>query len=118
LKTTKSEDLLLGYSIIWGIFFFIICSFLIYHKWGIYYVLGFITIWTCCGVASSGFYFANMQRKYQTFRKENYHEDKQAAFFTLILGIIGLLTDVLGGRLARGWLWPWGKKARLEAGIR
>ena len=81
-----------------------------------YYVVGFIVFWFLCGFVASGFIFAYFQREFTFIRKDKFEIDQNNAIVCLLFGAIALLISYTGYR-SHGWLNPWGKKAKIEAGI-
>jgi hypothetical protein len=81
----------------------------------IYLLIG-ILFWLGCGFIGAGFWFAYLQRKYQVLRSDDFYSDREAAILGVFFGPFVTICSLLMYS-AYGWLWPWGKKAKIEAGI-
>lgn len=86
----------------------------------IYISIAFSLAWLAVGALAAGYYFAHMQRYWRGFGvsgKHRFEDDKEGALVTLVAGPIALLELQKRGYTEHGWLWPWSKKARREAGL-
>lgn len=85
-----------------------------------YIVLGivlFVLLWFSFGILAAGYTFAYFQRKYQDKRKRDFFLDKKLVTTDLLMGPVSLLSFLSVRRYGYGWLNPWGKKAKKEAGL-
>lgn len=76
----------------------------------------FLLVMALCmasGVVAAGCWFATLQRRLPRQRKLGFCGDRQAA----IVFLIGGLASLASIPRANGWLWPWSRKAKIEAGI-
>jgi hypothetical protein len=81
----------------------------------IYITLGALA-WIACGIAACGYCFAHYQRKYASLRFRDLEADSAFAFLWLVLGPLSLFVSFLNRHMDSGWLWPWSRKALIEAG--
>lgn len=80
-------------------------------------IILFLILWIVCGVIACGLCFASDQRRYETMiRVAFFREDQFVAAQALVLGPVCLLFGI-SDVAYKGWLWPWGAKAREEVGI-
>ena len=77
---------------------------------------GFVLIWLLCGFIASGFTFAYFQRKYAIVRQSQFVSDQMFSLVCYVFGPVALFVDYFGYS-SYGWLNPWGKKAKIEAGV-
>lgn len=78
-----------------------------------------LLFWLACGALAAGSEFAFQQRRVgRRARAALLDLDRRWAAAWLLLGPLALLGLLYDPRLcAYGWLWPWGKKAGVEAGL-
>lgn len=79
-------------------------------------IICIICIWLACGIISTGMSFAYFQRNYPTIRREEFNVDIERVWPDIIWGTIGLAATIMTFEY-KGWLWPWSKRARVEAGL-
>jgi hypothetical protein len=63
-----------------------------------------------------GYSFAYWQRKFTVLRKDDFYRDRRFALGVALAGPCALIVTMLG-YTDYGWLWPWGAKAKREAGL-
>ena len=76
-----------------------------------------VLLWFACGFVAAGYTFAYFQRKYPVNRREHFEHDKKIATSDLLLGPVSFFEFFRVRHYGYGWLNPWGKKARKEAGL-
>lgn len=84
----------------------------------IYFAIAFAVFWFASMIWSFGETFAYYQRTYPNSRKKFYKKNIAFAWATAILGPMNII--ILRGtskNKMQGWLWPWSKKAKQEAGL-
>lgn len=80
-------------------------------------IILFLIFWIVCGIVACGLCFATEQRPYGSMvRTLFFNSDRISAEVALLLGPVGLLFAIPVDKY-HGWLWPWGAKAREEAGL-
>lgn len=79
--------------------------------------ISLVAFWLLCGVIAAGHDFATFQRRYPNLRKHDFEKDKSGAVTALVFGPISLSVGFFMHGTVNGWLWPWSKKAKREAGI-
>lgn len=83
-----------------------------------YVIILFLVVWFGCGLIAAGFSFAHFQRSYQTLRKRDFYHDQKNSVADIPLGIGALVGLMFSPQYrSKGWLNPWGKKAKQEAGL-
>lgn len=82
-------------------------------------ILTYILIHAVCGLISCGYSFAFSQRAFPSLRKTSFERDKKFAQTDFLGGPIALVITLLckDTLMAEGWLLPWSKKAKREAGL-
>lgn len=73
--------------------------------------------WIACGIWGAGLVFAYFQREYKLIRYRSFYDNQKDAILALMLGPIVLVVLYSLRFTTNGWLWPWSKKAKQEAGI-
>lgn len=77
----------------------------------------FAIFWFVCMIYSFGETFAFFQRNFPCIRKEKFNQDIQTSWFFCLFGPINMLIMRILTYPTQGWLWPWSKKAKQEAGL-
>lgn len=77
----------------------------------LYIAAAAVCVWLICGLLACGWMFASLQRGYPD-REAHLDTDQDAAALMLIGGPFAL-----GVPRDDGWLWPWSRKAKVEAGV-
>lgn len=78
----------------------------------------FLVVWFGSGFIAAGCTFAYFQRKYSMLRKSNFNSDQLHCIVGVLFGVGALVGTMLSPRYrSKGWLNPWGKKAKQEAGL-
>ena len=81
-------------------------------------ILTLLLFWLACGFIAAGYYFAYFQRKYPDIREFVFNQDQRSAWVTVFCGVGSILDLITRSRFrSHGWLNPWGKKAKQEAGL-
>lgn len=77
-----------------------------------------LLFWFTCGFIATCGGFAYFQREYSLLRRSMFHSDRRVAFLGLLCGPFGLIVffGMFRGFM-HGFLNPWGKKAKQEAGL-
>jgi hypothetical protein len=73
--------------------------------------------WLLCGVLVGGWWFAHLQRKFPSIRARDFKQDQADALVCYLFGPLALIVFTASTGVRSGWLWPWGAKAKREAGI-
>jgi hypothetical protein len=73
--------------------------------------------WLACSVFAVGALFARYQRKYDMLRRRDFASDRWFCLVMAATGPCALLAAVEASQDGYGWLWPWGAKAKREAGL-
>lgn len=81
-------------------------------------------VWAVCGVIAAGLSFAVSQRHFWENRRAWFVRDQKMATTMMMGGPCSLVAMLLIlaqrpdlGLVRHGWLWPWGARARREAGL-
>lgn len=77
----------------------------------LYIAAAVVCVWLICGVLACGWMFASLQRGYPD-RDAHFETDQDAGAMMFIGGPLAM-----GVPRDDGWLWPWSRQAKVEAGI-
>lgn len=76
-----------------------------------------VFVWLVCGFVASGLFFAFFQRKFPALRADQFELDKRESVIVILFGISSLIYYIPKSNRKHGWLNPFGKKAKIEAGL-
>ena len=81
-------------------------------------IILFLAVWFGSGFIAAGYSFAYFQRTYGSLRKRYFNFDQKNSVADIPLGIGAFIALIFTPRYrSKGWLNPWGKKAKQEAGL-
>lgn len=83
----------------------------------ILFIAFLVLLWFACGFIAMGYTFAYFQRKYPITRKEQFNDDVKVSANDLLFGPISFFGFFKIKHYGYGWLNPFSKKARKEAGL-
>ena len=78
-----------------------------------------VVLWFSCGVWAAGKNFAYWQRGWPDTRKVRYAADRSRFILCTGFGVFSVIDIFFSSRIDHpyGWLWPWSKEAKSEAGF-